>query len=131
MLNLTQLYVSSFFLHFKVYCNGRRAYNKSFQQNNEVVLDENARSTLIKKGLLKPGTEYSVYVRATTVKGYGSRSDPVVLKTPSKGILKLYLFVCFLLFVCLFVSVCNPATSFFLTNHRKLPSFMALLQSLN
>ena len=84
-----------------------------------MVLDENARSTLIKKGLLKPGTEYSVYVRATTVKGYGSRSDPVVLKTPSKGIRKLYLFVCFLLFA-LFVSVCNSATSFFFYKPKKI-----------
>ena len=65
-----------------------------------MVLDESARSTVIKKGLLKPGTEYSVYVRATTIKGDGSGSVPVVLKTPSKGMLKDFasLFVFFFVY---------------------------------
>lgn len=69
-----------------------------------MVLDESARSTVIKKGLLKPGTEYSVYVRATTIKGDGSGSDPVLLKTPSKGMLKDFasLFI-YLFFFCLFI----------------------------
>ena len=34
---------------------------------------------------LKPGTKYTVYVKATTVKGDSAGSDFVVVQTPSKG----------------------------------------------
>ena len=44
-----------------------------------------SRRSVIKKDELKPGTEYRVYVKAVTVKGDGAGSDPVVLRTPSKG----------------------------------------------
>ena len=44
-----------------------------------------ARSSLVKKDELKPGTKYTVYVKATTVKGDGVGSDFVIVQTPSKG----------------------------------------------
>jgi len=44
-----------------------------------------SQSSVVKKDKLKPGTKYSVYVKATTVKGDGVGSDPVILQTPSKG----------------------------------------------
>ena len=47
-----------------------------------------ARQSVIRKDELKPGTKYSVYVKATTVKGDGAGSDPVILHTPSKGMLE-------------------------------------------
>jgi len=50
-----------------------------------VVEAVSARRSVIKKDELKPGTKYSVYVKATTVKGDGVGSDPVILQTPSKG----------------------------------------------
>ena len=51
----------------------------------QVVEAVSARRSVIKKDELKPGTTYSVYVKATTVKGDGVGSDPVVVDTPSKG----------------------------------------------
>jgi len=44
-----------------------------------------SRSSVVKKHELQPGTSYSVYVKATTVKGDGVGSDPVILLTPSNG----------------------------------------------
>ena len=38
---------------------------------------------------LKPGTKYSVYVKAKTAKGYGAAGDPVELDTPSKRMLNV------------------------------------------
>ena len=52
-----------------------------------------ARRSVIKKDELKPGTKYSVYVKANTVKGDGVGSDPVVLYTPSKGMHKEPVFI--------------------------------------
>ena len=43
---------------------------------------------------LKPGTKYSVYVKAKTAKGYGTASDPVVLDTPSKRMRKCIVCIC-------------------------------------
>ena len=69
-----------------MYCEGRRDYNSSFKVDAQVVEAVSSRRTVIKKGVLKPGTKYSVYVRATTVMGDGVRSNPVVVQTPSEGI---------------------------------------------
>ena len=41
---------------------------------------------------LKPGTKYSVYVKAKTAKGYGTASDPVELDVPSKRMLSVMFF---------------------------------------
>lgn len=70
---------------FKVFCEGTREYNSSFRTSKQVVEAVSARRSVIRKDELKPGTKYIVYVKATTVKGDGARSDPVVLHTPSKG----------------------------------------------
>lgn len=51
----------------------------------QIVKAVSARSSVVKKDELKPGTKYSVYVKAATVKGDGVGSDPVIVQTPSKG----------------------------------------------
>jgi len=71
--------------YFKVFCVGTRDYNSSFRTSLEVAEVVSARRSVIKKDELKPGTKYSVYVKASTVKGYGVGSDPVEVDTPSKG----------------------------------------------
>ncbi|KAL9973661.1 hypothetical protein ACROYT_G020143 [Oculina patagonica] len=68
---------------YKVYCEGRRDFNSSFRVDTQVVVAVSSPRTVIKKEVLKPGTKYSVYVKATTVKGDGVRSDLVALQTPS------------------------------------------------
>ena len=68
-----------------MFCEGTREYNSSFRTSKQVVEAVSARRSVIRKDELKPGTKYIVYVKATTVKGDGARSDPVVLHTPSKG----------------------------------------------
>ena len=71
-----------------MFCDGTREYNSSFKTNIQVVEKVSARRSVIKKDELKPGTKYSVYVKATTVEGDGVGSDPVVLFTPSEGVHK-------------------------------------------
>ena len=71
-----------------MFCKGTRDYNSSFKSSKEVVEAASARRSVIRKDELKPGTKYTVYVKATTVKGDGAGSDPVVLHTPSKGMLE-------------------------------------------
>ena len=82
------------FLDFQVYFEGKRAYNTSFQHNHEIVLDETSRSTEISVEKLKPGTQYSVYVKAKTAKGYGAKSDSAVVETPSKRMWKCFVCWC-------------------------------------
>ena len=77
------------FLDFQVYFEGKRAYNTSFRHNHEIFLDKTSRSTEIRVENLKPGTKYSVYLKAKTAKGYGTASDPVELDTPSKRMLNV------------------------------------------
>ena len=70
----------------KVFCDGRRDYNSSFQTNIQLVEAVIARRSVIRMDELKPGTKYIVYVKATTAEGDVVGSDPVILQTPSKGI---------------------------------------------
>ena len=35
--------------------------------------------------VLDPGTEYTVYVTASTSSGEGNRSDSIIINTPAKG----------------------------------------------
>ena len=72
--------------YFKVFCEGTRDYNSSFRTSQQVVEAVSTRRSVIRKDELKPGTKYTVYVKATTVKGDGVGSDPVIVHTPSKGI---------------------------------------------
>ena len=78
---------------FKVFCEGTRDYDSSFRTNKQVVEAVSARRSVIRKDELKPGTKYTVYVKAATVKGDGARSDPVVLHTPSKGMRDALVFI--------------------------------------
>ena len=68
-----------------MFCEGTRDYNSSFTTNVQTIEAVSARSSVVKKDELKPGTKYSVYVKATTVHGDGVGSDPVIVQTPSKG----------------------------------------------
>ena len=69
----------------KVYCEGRRSYNTSFKIDIHVTHSETSRFTAIRKALLQPGTEFTVYVTASTRKGEGAQSESVVVNTPSTG----------------------------------------------
>ena len=93
-----------FSLDFQVYFEGKRAYNTSFRHNHEIVLDKTSRSTEIRVENLKPGTKYSVYVKAKTAKGYGTAGDPVELDTPSKRMLNV-------MFVRMNMKNCSSACS--------------------
>ena len=79
--------------YLKVFCDGTRDYNSSFKTYIQVIEKVSARRSVILKDELKPGTKYSVYVKSTTVKGDGARSDPVSLYTPSKGMREKLVFV--------------------------------------
>ena len=78
------MYLLSIF-YFKVFCEGTRDYNSSFRSYVQMVEAVGSRNSVVKKDELQPGTNYSVYVKAITVKGDGVGSDPVILQTPSKG----------------------------------------------
>ena len=77
-----------------MYFEGKRAYDPSFTDNHEIVLRNSSRSTEIGVEKLKPGTEYSIYVKASTVKGYGAESDRVERKTPSKRMRTFFVHLC-------------------------------------
>ena len=68
-----------------MFCEGKRDYNSSFTTNVQTVEAVSARSSVVKKDELKPGTKYSVCVKASTVQRDGVGSDPVMVQTPSKG----------------------------------------------
>lgn len=85
------LFVFNFY--FKVFCEGTRDYNSSFRTSPQVVVAVSARRSVIRKDELKPGTKYTVYVKAFTGKGPGVGSDPVVLHTPSKGMRDKLIFI--------------------------------------
>ena len=68
-----------------MFCKGTRDYDSSFTTIKQVVEAVSARRSVIRKDELKPGTKYTVYVKATTVKGDGAPSYTVELHTPSKG----------------------------------------------
>ena len=71
-----------------MFYEGTRDYNSSFRTSKQVLEAVGARSSFVKKDELKPGTKYTVYVKAATVQGDGVGSDPVVVQTPSKGMHK-------------------------------------------
>ena len=60
-------------------------YNTSFKSELQLVESKTSRYTSITKEKLKPGTEYTIYVTAFTVKGKGAASDAVSVSTPAKG----------------------------------------------
>ena len=60
-------------------------YNTSFISDLWLVESEKSRYTSITKEILKPGTEYTIYVTAFTKKGKGAASDAVTVSTPAKG----------------------------------------------
>ena len=60
-------------------------YDTSFQSDLRLAESETSRYTSITKEILKPGTEYTIYVTAFTKKGEGVPSDAVTVSTPAKG----------------------------------------------
>ena len=69
----------------KIYCVGKREYDGSFQSNLEIPTTEDVRFNVIKKADLSPGTEFTVYITAFTIKGEGSQSTHMVVNTPAVG----------------------------------------------
>ena len=68
-----------------MYFKGRREYNNSFKDDILLVECKTSRYGSITIDILKPGTEYSIYVTAFTKKGEGARSNAVTVSTPAKG----------------------------------------------
>ena len=60
-------------------------YNTSFKSELQLVESKTSRYTSITKEKLNPGTEYTIYVTAFTVKGEGAQSNAVLVSTPAKG----------------------------------------------
>ena len=69
----------------KIYCVGKREYDRAFQSNFEIRTTEDVRSKVIKKADLSHGTEFTVYITAFTIKGEGSQSEHMVVNTPAVG----------------------------------------------
>ncbi|XP_068703646.1 contactin-4-like isoform X2 [Montipora foliosa] len=68
---------------YQIYCVGKREYDGAFQSNLEIPTTEDARFNVIKKADLSPGTEFTVYITAFTIKGEGSESEHMVVNTPA------------------------------------------------
>ena len=68
-----------------MYFKGRREYNNSFKDDILLVESKTSRYGSITIDILKPGTEYSIYVTAFTKKGEGARSNAVTVSTLAKG----------------------------------------------
>ncbi|XP_022810453.1 phosphatidylinositol phosphatase PTPRQ-like [Stylophora pistillata] len=79
---------------YTVYFEGKRAYDPSFTDNHQIVLRNSSRSTEIGVEKLWPGTEYSIYVKASTVKGYGAESGRVEQKTLSQRMRTFFVHLC-------------------------------------
>ena len=69
----------------KIYCVGKRDYDRAFHRNFRVTTNEAVRFNVIKKTVLAPGTEFTVYITAFTIKGEGSQSEHMVVNTPAVG----------------------------------------------
>ena len=68
-----------------MYCEGIRSYNIFFQTNYQISKPSTARFAVFSKAKLSPGTNFTIYVTAFTVKGEGDKSDHSVVETPSTG----------------------------------------------
>ena len=69
----------------KIYFKGKREYDPEFQKSNEAEIASESRIFEIMEGVLDPGTEYTVYMTASTSNGEGNRSDSITVNTPAKG----------------------------------------------
>ena len=74
-----------FSLIHKIYFKGKREYDPEFQKSNETKIGSEFRFFEIMERVLDPGTEYKVYVTASTINGEGNRSDSIIINTPAKG----------------------------------------------
>ncbi|XP_068703641.1 receptor-type tyrosine-protein phosphatase F-like isoform X3 [Montipora foliosa] len=70
-------------LKYQIYCVGKRDYDRAFHHNFNVTADEEVRFAVIEKTNLYPGTEFTVYVTAFTIKGEGNQSKHMVVNTPA------------------------------------------------
>ena len=69
----------------KIYFKGKREYDPEFQKSNETKISSEFRFFEIMERVLDPGTEYTVYMTASTSNGEGNRSDSITINTPAKG----------------------------------------------
>ena len=58
---------------------------QNFQKRNKTKVTSKVRSFEIMERELDPGTEYTVYVTASTSKGEGDQSDSIIVNTPAQG----------------------------------------------
>ncbi|XP_067041211.1 receptor-type tyrosine-protein phosphatase S-like isoform X4 [Acropora muricata] len=77
-------------ISYQIYFNGKREYDPKFKKNNkkEILCKEipsKCRSFLIMERDLDPGTEYTVYMTASTSIGEGNRSDSIIINTLAKA----------------------------------------------
>ena len=77
------LLIILFILSFhKIYFNGKREYDPKFQKSSKTKIASNFR---FMEREVDPGTEYAVYVTASTSIGEGNRSDSIIIYTPANG----------------------------------------------
>ena len=69
----------------KIYFKGKREYDPKFKKSNKKKIPSKFRFFEIMERELDPGTEYTVYMRASTSNGEGNRSDSIIINTPAKG----------------------------------------------
>ena len=80
------LLIIFFILSFhKIYFNGKREYDPKFQKNNKKEILSELSSFEIMERDLDPGTEYTIYMTASTSIGEGNRSDSIIINTLVKG----------------------------------------------
>ncbi|XP_044176026.1 receptor-type tyrosine-protein phosphatase S-like [Acropora millepora] len=72
-------------ISYQIYFKGKREYDPEFQKSNETKIGSEFRFFEIMERVLDPGTEYKVYVTASTINGEGNRSDSIIINTPAKA----------------------------------------------
>ena len=78
-------YCFPYSLIHKIYFKGKREYDPKFQKSNKKEILSKFRSFEIMERDLDPGTEYTVYMKASTSSGEGNRSDSIIINTPAQG----------------------------------------------
>ncbi|XP_067041220.1 tyrosine-protein phosphatase Lar-like isoform X3 [Acropora muricata] len=71
-------------ISYQIYFKGKREYDPEFQKSNATKISSEFRFFEIMERDLDPGTEYTVYMTASTSSGEGNRSDSITINTPAK-----------------------------------------------
>ncbi|XP_015770542.1 PREDICTED: receptor-type tyrosine-protein phosphatase mu-like isoform X3 [Acropora digitifera] len=70
---------------YQIYFKGKREYDPKFQKSNKKEILSKFRSFEVMERDLDPGTEYTVYMKASTSSGEGNRSDSIIINTPAQA----------------------------------------------